>query len=127
NGRIIAASNRHVENELKAGRVRNDLFYRLDAVALTLPPLRDRRDDIPPLAQTFAERVFSLSPSVRFAPDALKLLQQYDWPGNIRELENAVVRAAAMCDGTIRVKDLPERVRSYATAGGNDPHRSVQP
>jgi len=126
NVRVIAASNRNVESEVKAGRFRNDLFYRLNAVALTLPPLRDRREDIPPLAQTFAERVFSLNPSVRFAGDALKLLQQYDWPGNVRELENAVVRAAAMCDGTIRVKDLPERVRSYAQAGDKNRQTDVQ-
>ena len=70
--------------------------------------------------------IFQAAQTVRFAPDALKLLQQYDWPGNIRELENAVVRAAAMCDGTIRVKDLPERVRSYSLAGGNNQHRDVQ-
>ena len=125
NVRVIAASNRDVEGEVKAGRFRNDLFYRLNAVVITLPPLRDRREDIPPLAQTFAERVFSLSPSVRFAPEALKLLQRYDWPGNIRELENAVVRAAAMCDGTIRVKDLPERVRSYSQAGDNNELREI--
>jgi two-component system response regulator AtoC len=126
NVRVIAASNRDVEGEVKAGRFRNDLFYRLNAVALTLPPLRDRREDIPPLAQTFAERVFSLSPSVRFAPEALNLLQRYDWPGNIRELENAVVRAAAMCDGTIRVKDLPERVRNHSQNGDHDQHPDVQ-
>jgi two-component system response regulator AtoC len=112
NVRVIAASNRDVEQEVKAGRFRNDLFYRLNAVAIELPPLRERREDIPPLAQSFAERVFSLSPSVRFSPEALELLQRYDWPGNIRELENAVVHAAAMCDGTIRAKDLPERVQN---------------
>ena len=112
--RIIAASNRDVEAEVKAGRFREDLFYRLNAVSIVLPPLRERREDIPPLAQSFAERVFSFSPAVTFALDALRLLEQYNWPGNIRELENAVVHAAAMCDGTIRVKDLPERVRSYS-------------
>ena len=112
--RVIAASNRDVEGEVKAGHFREDLFYRLNAVAIILPPLRDRREDIPPLAQSFAERVFSFSPVVTFARDALRMLEQYDWPGNIRELENAVVHAAAMSDGTIRVKDLPERVRNYS-------------
>jgi two-component system response regulator AtoC len=112
--RVIAASNRDVEGEVKAGHFREYLFYRLNAVAIILPPLRERREDIPPLAQSFAERVFSFSPVVTFAPDTLRLLEQYDWPGNIRELENAVVRAAAMSDGTIRIKDLPERVRSYS-------------
>jgi two-component system, NtrC family, response regulator AtoC len=109
--RVIAASNRDVEAEVKAGRFRNDLFYRLNAVSLVLPPLRDRREDIAPLAESFAQLVFSLSPSVRFSPEALELLGRYHWPGNIRELENAVVRAAAICDGTVRVKDLPERVQ----------------
>jgi two-component system response regulator AtoC len=112
--RVIAASNRDVEAEIKAGRFRNDLFYRLNAVLIALPPLRERREDIPPLAQSFAQRVFSLSPAVGFTSDAIALLQQYDWPGNIRELENAVVRAAAMCDGTIGVKDLPSRVRNFS-------------
>jgi DNA-binding NtrC family response regulator len=113
NVRVIAASNRDVEGEVKAGRFRNDLFYRLNAVSLNLPPLRERREDIPPLAQTFAERLFSLNPSVGFSQEAMHLLQRYDWPGNIRELENAVVRAAALCEGDIRAKDLPKRVREY--------------
>ena len=114
--RVIAASNREVDEEVKAGRFRNDLFYRLNAVSIMLPPLRERREDIPPLAQAFADRVYSLSPAVRFSPEAVTLLDQYPWPGNIRELENAVVRAAAMCDGMIRVQDLPERIRNYRDA-----------
>ena len=114
NVRVIAASNRNVEQEVSARRFRNDLFYRLNAVSLVLPPLRERREDIPPLAQTFADRVYSLSPSVKFSSEALELLERYPWPGNIRELENAVVRAVAMCDGTIRVKDLPQSVRNYS-------------
>ncbi len=114
--RVIAASNRDVDEEVKAGRFRNDLFYRLNAVSIMLPPLRERREDIPPLAQAFADRVYSLSPTVRFSPEAVTLLDQYPWPGNIRELENAVVRAAAMCDGMIRVQDLPERIRNYRDA-----------
>jgi len=123
NVRVIAASNRDVEQEVKDGRFRNDLFYRLNAVSIKLPPLRERREDIPPLAQSFAERVFSLSPKVRFAPEALALLQRYNWPGNIRELENAVVHAAAMCDGIIRAQDLPERVRN--TPAYSDDGRKV--
>jgi len=113
NVRVIAASNRNVEEEVAAGRFRNDLFYRLNTVSIVLPPLRERPEDIPPLAQSFADRVYSLSPPVKFSAEALVLLEHYNWPGNIRELENAVVRAVAMCDGTIRVKDLPQRVRNY--------------
>jgi DNA-binding NtrC family response regulator len=111
--RVIAASNRDVEEEVEAGRFRKDLFYRLNAVSITLPPLRDRKEDILLLANCFAERVYSLSPQVKFSLEALQLLERYPWPGNIRELENAVVRATAICDGTIRVKDLPERVQNY--------------
>jgi DNA-binding NtrC family response regulator len=127
NVRVIAASNRNVEQEVTAGRFRNDLFYRLNAVSIVLPPLRDRREDIPPLAQTFADRVYSLSPSVKFSSEALALLERYNWPGNIRELENAVVRAVAMCDGTIRVKDLPQRVRNYSLPPGDSSKSDVTP
>lgn len=111
--RVIAASNRDVEAEVKAGRFREDLFYRLNAVALVLPPLRERPEDILPLTKSFADQVYTLSASVAFSPEALELLVRYPWPGNIRELENAVVRAAAMCDSTIRPQDLPERIRNY--------------
>jgi DNA-binding NtrC family response regulator len=111
--RVIAASNRDVEGEVAEGRFRQDLFYRLNAVSIVLPPLRERREDILPLAKSFAEQVYSLNPTVAFSAEALEVLEKYPWPGNIRELENAVVRAAAMCDGTIRPQDLPERVRDY--------------
>ena len=112
--RVLAASNRNVEEEVEAGRFRKDLFYRLNAVSIDLPPLRDRREDILPLAKSFSERVYSLSSAVNFSAEALAMLESYSWPGNIRELENAVVRAVAMCDGTIRPQDLPERVRNHS-------------
>jgi len=111
--RVIAASNRDVESEVAAGRFREDLFYRLNAVSIRLPPLRERREDILLLAKSFAERVYSLSPQVKFSSEALEVLQRYHWPGNIRELENTVVLATAVCDGTIRLKDLPEQLRKY--------------
>jgi len=114
--RVIAASNRDVEEEVQAGRFRKDLFYRLNAVSITLPPLRERREDVLLLANSFAESVYSLSPHVKFSVEALQFLEQYPWPGNVRELENAVVRATAICDGTIRVKDLPERIQNYFKA-----------
>ena len=111
--RVLAASNRDVEAEVLAGRFRQDLFYRLNAVSINLPPLRERREDIMPLAKRFAEQVYTLHPSLTFSREAVQTLESYSWPGNIRELENAVVRAASMCDGTIRVQDLPERVRIH--------------
>jgi two-component system response regulator AtoC len=112
--RVIAATDRDLEREVAAGRFRTDLFYRLNPVSIALQPLRERREDIPPLAQSFADRVYSLSPPVKFSPEALELLVRYNWPGNIRELENAVVRAMGLSDGTVRIKDLPQRVRQQS-------------
>lgn len=114
NVRVIAASNHSMEREVAAGKFRHDLFSRLNAVSIVLPPLRERSEDIPPLAQSFADRVYSLSPPVKFSPEALTLLERYNWPGNIRELENTVVHAVAMCDGAILPKDLPQNVREYS-------------
>jgi len=126
--RVIAASNRDVEGEVITGRFRQDLFYRLNAVSIVLPPLRERREDILPLARSFADQVYSLNPSVGFSAEALELLERYPWPGNIRELENAVVRAAAMCDGIIRPRDLPERIRSHEElAAAINNHLHVSP
>ncbi|HEX7295466.1 MAG TPA: sigma-54 dependent transcriptional regulator, partial [Pyrinomonadaceae bacterium] len=121
--RVIAASNRDVELEVKAGRFRQDLFYRLNVVTIVLPPLRERKEDILPLAKRFVEEVYALNREVKFAPDALAMLERYSWPGNIRELENAIVRAAALCDGTIRVADLPEKVRTYEPSATVPPPR----
>lgn len=124
--RIIAASKRKIEEEVAASRFREDLLYQLNAVSVRLPPLRERREDILLLAKSFAERVYSLSPQVKFSKEALELLKQYPWPGNIRELENAVVRATAVCDGTIRVKDLPERVQKYSLPQAENSAKSTE-
>jgi two-component system, NtrC family, response regulator AtoC len=113
--RVVTASNRDVEREVDAGRFRQDLFYRLNAVTLHLPPLRERREDIMPLARHFAGRVWSANPAATFSPEASLLLEQYPWPGNVRELENAVVRAVALCGNVVRPEDLPDRVRNYQT------------
>ncbi|HEV2764284.1 MAG TPA: sigma-54 dependent transcriptional regulator [Pyrinomonadaceae bacterium] len=111
--RVIAATNRDVEEEVRQGRFRQDLLYRLNAVTIHLPALRERREDIPVLARRFAERVRPAGGEapVTFTREALELLESYAWPGNIRELENAVVRAAALCEHTVRPEDLPERIR----------------
>ena len=113
NARVIAASSCNLEQEVSAGRFSNDLFDRLNAVSIALPPLRERFEDIALLAESLADRVYVFNPPVKFSYEALASLERYSWPGNICELENAVVRAVATCDGTIRVKDLPERVRNY--------------
>jgi two-component system response regulator HydG len=99
----VAASNKDLKKEIREGRFREDLFYRLNVVALTVPPLRDRAEDIPLMAQqflkTFAERnARTLS---GFTPRALVKLGQYSWPGNIRELMNAVERAVVLARGAV--------------------------
>jgi two-component system response regulator AtoC len=112
--RVIAATNRDADREVREGRFRQDLLYRLNAVTLHLPPLRERREDIRALAKRFAERVHrAQEPPVRFTPEAMQILESYNWPGNIRELENAVVRAAALCDQVVTPDDLPERIRNF--------------
>jgi DNA-binding NtrC family response regulator len=111
--RVIAASNRDVEQEVKAGRFRQDLFYRLNAVSLVLPPLRERTEDIPLLTQTFMQNVSPKS-GVSLAKAALEVLCRYDWPGNVRELQNAIVSSVAICDGVIGVQHLPERIQHFA-------------
>jgi two-component system response regulator AtoC len=114
NVRVIAATNRDAEQEQREGRFRQDLLYRLNAVTIHLPPLRERREDILPLAQHFAAKVVRPGGTapVSFSQEALQLLERYSWPGNIRELENAVVRAVALCDRIVRPEDLPERIRN---------------
>ncbi|MDT4953916.1 MAG: two-component system, NtrC family, response regulator AtoC [Acidobacteriota bacterium] len=133
--RVIAATNRDADLEMREGRFRQDLLYRLNAVTLHLPPLRERREDLLPLAKHFAERMMPQDGKpISFSRDAIRLLENYDWPGNIRELENAVVRAAALCDQVIRPEDLPERVRNFSQPGldtdratGAQPHKAEQP
>jgi two-component system response regulator HydG len=114
--RVIAATNRDAEREVSEGRFRQDLMYRLNAVTIHLPPLRERREDIRPLVRYFAERTTGSNPRrLSFSSEALALLENYDWPGNIRELENAIVRAAALCDQIVRPEDLPDRIRNHWT------------
>ncbi|MCA1564337.1 MAG: sigma-54 dependent transcriptional regulator [Acidobacteria bacterium] len=109
--RVIAATNRDVEGEMRDGRFRQDLLYRLNAVTLHLPPLRARSEDIMPLARRFAERSKRTGERpLSFSREAIAILESYHWPGNIRELENAIVRATALCDGIVRPEDLPERI-----------------
>jgi DNA-binding NtrC family response regulator len=111
--RVIAATNRDPAEEVRRGRFRQDLLYRLNTLSIHLPPLRERREDILPLVGHFASRARPEgAPGLSFSPETLRLLQDYGWPGNIRELENAVVRAAALCERVVRPTDLPEPVRA---------------
>ncbi|HEX7723615.1 MAG TPA: sigma-54 dependent transcriptional regulator [Pyrinomonadaceae bacterium] len=119
--RVIAATNRDAEEEVRDGRFRQDLLFRLNAVTIHLPALRERRDDIRPLAKYFAERAKGMNAApIGFSKEAIWMLDNYDWPGNIRELENAIVRATALCDQVVRPEDLPERVRRSFEPGSQD-------
>lgn len=118
--RVIAASNRDVIKQVEMERFRQDLFYRLNAVTVHLPPLRERREDILPLASHFANRTLPSKSGINFSPEALCLLEQYSWPGNIRELENVVVRAVALSSGVVRPEDLPEQLRHFSLSPESD-------
>jgi len=112
--RILAATNRDLQAEVADGRFREDLFYRLAVVPLTIPPLRERRDDIPPLVKTFLDQFNrEMGRAIReITPAAMELLVAYDWPGNVRELRNLVERVVLMAGASrIDVGDLPEQVR----------------
>ena len=118
--RIIAATNKRLREEVKAGRFREDLFYRLNVVGVEMPPLRGRRDDVPLLAQHFLNRCCEAGgePKRGFSDRAMDLLVNYDWPGNVRELENEIERAVALSDvgATITAECLSDRIRSVQVA-----------
>jgi two-component system response regulator HydG len=111
--RLIAATNRELDEEIRAGRFRSDLFYRLNVIAIHLPPLRQRRDDIPILAAYFLNRIATQrnEPVKHIHPAALEVMQSYAWPGNVRELENAMERAVILTTtNDVGIAALPERV-----------------
>jgi DNA-binding NtrC family response regulator len=114
NARVIAATNRDLESEVAEGRFREDLFYRLSVVTLHLPPLRDRRSDIPLLVERFVRASeHNVGRRLRVSERALGLLVAHDWPGNVRELENAVERAAIHARGSeIVEEELPAKLQS---------------
>ena len=114
--RVITATNKDLEKEIADGHFREDLFYRLSVIPIHLPPLRDRREDIPLLARDFLERFAkSMSKNIDgIEPEAMRRLEVYDWPGNVRELENTIERAVALeSSNRITVEALPERVRNH--------------
>ncbi|TCJ11537.1 sigma-54-dependent Fis family transcriptional regulator [Parasulfuritortus cantonensis] len=117
--RVVAATNRDLQQRVREGAFREDLYYRLDVYTIRVPPLRDRLEDVPDLAAAFlAElRAEMDKPVLGFAAPALLALTRYAWPGNVRELRNAVERALLSCRGErIEVDDLPERVRGETGA-----------
>jgi transcriptional regulator with PAS, ATPase and Fis domain len=123
--RVLAATNKLLEDEQKAGRFREDLYYRLNVVTIALPPLRERRQDIPELVEHFLSTRQIGPVRFRAAPEALEALVRYDWPGNVRELANVLERAQILAeDHLITLDDLPETMVEAAPAGtlsGGDP------
>jgi DNA-binding NtrC family response regulator len=111
--RIICATNRDLEKEVSEGRFREDLFYRLNVIEIHLPPLRERREDIPLLARTFITRTAreQASDEKGIEPDAMSALINYNWPGNVRELQNAIERAFTLSGERLDLDSLPPRVR----------------
>ena len=121
--RVIAATNRNLEQKVADGVFREDLYYRLCVFNISLPALRDRREDILPLGRGFVKRCSErLSmPELRLHPSCLEPLVSYDWPGNIRELENAVEHAAIICTGgEIMPENLPAQVTAPRKRSGRD-------
>jgi DNA-binding NtrC family response regulator len=117
--RIIAANNRDLKEAVQQGRFREDLYHRLNVVAIAVPPLRQRPEDVPELVEFFVTRYCALTKQSRkrVAADALRLLTRYPWPGNVRELENAIERAVVLTAETeIHPEDLPEQVLEAAIA-----------
>ncbi len=116
--RVIAASNRDLEDACRKGEFREDLYYRLNVIPIVLPPLREREGDVQVLAQEFLTRFMGRASAgsdaaPAFDPAALACLKAHVWPGNVRELQNVIERVAALADGpTIRVEHLPERIRA---------------
>ncbi len=110
NARILAATNRNLEEDVENGKFREDLFYRLNVMEVYVPPLRERREDILPLANRFAEQFLQGKP--RFSETVIHCFHSYNWPGNVRELRNAVERATLMARGELILLDhLPKRIR----------------
>ncbi|MDQ3672847.1 MAG: sigma 54-interacting transcriptional regulator, partial [Gemmatimonadota bacterium] len=130
--RVISATNRDLEEQIRVGHFRSDLFYRLNVVSIVLPPLRDRPGDIRVLAEAFLKRAAEgrNEQPRKVDPDALEAMEKYSWPGNVRELENALERAAILAKGnTIPLSALPERVserkREPLVSGGAQPNPTL--
>ena len=121
--RVVAATNRDLKRRVAEGKFREDLYYRLNVITIQLPPLRERRPEIRPLAEHFLRE---LRPGARFSPDTLALLERYDWPGNARELRNVVERATALLEGDeIGPGDLTPEVLLTSTLPADSYHAQV--
>ncbi len=123
NCRLIASTNRKPDEAIRDGKLREDLFYRISTVAVHLPPLRDRRDDIPPLANAFLKRFAAQANRIirGFTAAAVDRLTAFEWPGNIRQLQNEVQRAVLLCEGDmVDAADLSVASARVASSEGGD-------
>ena len=112
--RVVAATNRDIAAEVEAGRFRQDLMYRLNAVTISLPGLRERKEDIMPLAEHFAKDIRPDNAwPIKFSKAVVDILQNYHWEGNVRELENAILHAVSLADDVINPEHLPIRIREF--------------
>ncbi len=114
--RVIAATNKDLQQEVERSMFREDLFYRLQVIPIVIPPLRERRSDIPLLVEHFMEKHNRKRPDrpVQISEDSMVHLWEYDWPGNVRELENLLERMVILCeDSAIKVEHLPSNIRSF--------------
>jgi Nif-specific regulatory protein len=114
--RLVAATSRNLEDLVKDGRFREDLYYRLNVVPVYLPPLRERREDIPLLQEFFLKKYNKENAkTVQISPEVLNIFMNYDWPGNVRELENTIERLVVMSSGKTATKtDLPVNIRDHS-------------
>jgi transcriptional regulator with PAS, ATPase and Fis domain len=129
NARVVAATNRDLRAAVDAGTFREDLYFRLGAFIITVPPLRDRREDIPPLVHNFLVRAAGRTKKeVRsISADTMSALMNYRWPGNVRELEHAVERAVILANGpTVRLRDLPPEVTQKSRTRASDDTLNLQ-
>jgi transcriptional regulator with PAS, ATPase and Fis domain len=121
NVRLLAATNRDMGEEVRDGRFREDLYYRINVMSLHLPPLRERTGDLPLLVERFLGRGWTIQ------PDALAAMERYSWPGNVRQLQNAIQRAKIMADdGVIRQSDLPPEVLASGSVVAPTPIASAR-
>ncbi len=128
--RVIAATNRDLEEEVAAGKFREDLYYRLNVVMLTVPPLRDRGEDIPTLVNYFVDRLAQKNRRVveGITPECMQLLSRYPWPGNVRELENAIERGVILMRGEqMTEKSLPLSLQKFKESNGEQENRGELP